>query len=47
MGLTVSDAVRMLLTRTAKEGALPFPMVGDPVAHDAWFGARSSPEHLP
>ena len=23
MGLTVSDAVRILLTRTAKEGALP------------------------
>ncbi len=28
MGLTVSDAVRMLLTRIAREGALPFePLV--------------------
>lgn len=28
MGLTVSDAVRLLLTRVAKEGALPFaPLV--------------------
>ena len=28
MGLTVSDAVRMLLTRVAREGALPFePLV--------------------
>jgi DNA-damage-inducible protein J len=25
MGLTVSDAVRIPLTRTANEGALPFP----------------------
>lgn len=24
LGMTVSDAVRILLTRTAKEGALPF-----------------------
>ena len=40
MGLTVSDAVRILLTRIAKEGALPFDFVTDPVAHDAWFRAK-------
>jgi DNA-damage-inducible protein J len=27
MGLTVSDAVRILLTRTANEGALPLELV--------------------
>jgi DNA-damage-inducible protein J len=26
IGMTVSDAVRNLLTRTANEGALPFPV---------------------
>jgi DNA-damage-inducible protein J len=40
MGLTVSDAVRILLTRTAQEGALPFPLAADSAAHDAWFRAR-------
>jgi DNA-damage-inducible protein J len=40
MGLTVSDAVRILLTRIAKEGALPFPLAIDPAAHDAWFRAN-------
>ncbi len=37
MGLTVSDAVRILLTRVAKEGALPFDFTVDAAAHDAWF----------
>ncbi|WP_159953327.1 type II toxin-antitoxin system RelB/DinJ family antitoxin [Rhizobium sp. 18065] len=37
MGLTVSDAVRILLTRTANEGALPLELLADPEAHDAWF----------
>jgi DNA-damage-inducible protein J len=37
MGLTVSDAVRILLTRIANDGALPFPLATDPAAHDAWF----------
>jgi DNA-damage-inducible protein J len=37
LGLTVSDAVRILLTRTANEGALPFALAVDPAAHDAWF----------
>jgi DNA-damage-inducible protein J len=40
MGLTVSDAVRILLTRIANEGALPFPLATDPAAHDAWFRAK-------
>ncbi|AMJ58986.1 type II toxin-antitoxin system RelB/DinJ family antitoxin [Bosea sp. PAMC 26642] len=39
VGLTVSDAVRILLTRTANEGALPFELV-DPAERDAWFRAK-------
>jgi DNA-damage-inducible protein J len=37
MGMTVSDAVRILLTRTAREGALPLELVVDEAAYDAWF----------
>ncbi|MGH7093479.1 MAG: type II toxin-antitoxin system RelB/DinJ family antitoxin [Stellaceae bacterium] len=40
MGLTVSDAVRLLLTRVANDGTLPFPLVADSAAHDAWFRAK-------
>jgi len=40
MGLTVSDAVRILLTRTANEGALPLELVMNSAAHDAWFRAK-------
>ncbi|SDS62545.1 DNA-damage-inducible protein J [Pseudomonas cedrina] len=40
LGLTVSDAVRILLTRVANEGALPFGFTADPVAYDAWFRAK-------
>ena len=39
-GLTVSDAVRILLTRVANEGALPPGLVTDPAANDAWFRAQ-------
>lgn len=39
-GLTVSDAVRILLTRVAKEGGLPAGLATDPEAHDAWFRAK-------
>lgn len=42
-GLTVSDAVRILLTRTANEGALPMDItarVAEPPGYDAWFRAR-------
>ena len=40
MGLTVSDAVRLLLTRTAREGALPFALTAESPAYDAWFRAK-------
>jgi DNA-damage-inducible protein J len=40
MGLTVSDAVRILLTRTAHEGALPFELTANREAYDAWFRAK-------
>ena len=40
MGLTVSDAVRMLLTRTAREGRLPFELAADRQSYDAWFRAK-------
>ena len=40
MGLTVSDAVRILLTRVANEGTLPFNFAVDPAAHDTWFRAK-------
>jgi len=40
MGLTVSDVVRILLTRTANEGALPLELISNSEAHDAWFRAK-------
>ena len=40
MGMTVSDVVRILLTRVANEGALPAGLTTDPAAHDAWFRAK-------
>lgn len=40
MGLTVSDAVRILLTRVATDGAFPFALAADPAAHDAWFRSK-------
>ena len=40
MGLTVSDAVRIMLTRTANEGALPFDLGNNAAAHDRWFRAK-------
>ena len=40
MGMTVSDAVRILLTRIAKEGALPAGFTVDPATHDAWFQSK-------
>lgn len=36
----VSDAVRSLLTRTAREGSLPLELVGSTEVHDAWFRAK-------
>ena len=40
LGITVSDAVRILLTRTANEGALPFALTMSATGHDAWFRAK-------
>ena len=40
VGLTVSDAVRILLTRIIKEGGLPAGLTADPEAHDKWFRAK-------
>jgi DNA-damage-inducible protein J len=39
-GLTVSDAVRILLTRIAREGALPAGLTCNEAAYDAWFRAK-------
>lgn len=39
-GLTISDAVRIVLTRVAKEGALPAGLMADPEVYDAWFRAK-------
>jgi DNA-damage-inducible protein J len=40
VGLTLSDAVRILLTRIAREGGLPAGLTADPDAYDAWFRAK-------
>ena len=40
VGLTVSDAVRILLTRVTEEGGLPAGLTADPEAHDAWFRTK-------
>lgn len=40
VGLTVSDAVRILLTRVVREGGLPVGLTADTEAHDAWFRAK-------
>ena len=40
LGLSVSDALRILLTRTAHEGALPFELTAGGPVYDAWFRAK-------
>ncbi|EAV41398.1 hypothetical protein SIAM614_01369 [Stappia aggregata IAM 12614] len=40
VGLTLSDAVRILLTRVATEGGLPAGLTADSDAYDAWFRAK-------
>ncbi len=40
VGLTLSDAVRILLTRVAAEGGMPVGLTADPDAYDAWFRAK-------
>lgn len=40
VGLTLSDAVRILLTRIAAEGGLPAGLAIDSDTYDAWFRAK-------
>lgn len=40
VGLTLSDAVRILLTRVATEGGLPAGLTANPDAYDAWFRTK-------
>lgn len=40
LGLTVSDAVRILLTRTARDGVAPMELLVEQRDYDAWFRAR-------
>ncbi|MEQ8291047.1 MAG: type II toxin-antitoxin system RelB/DinJ family antitoxin [Roseovarius sp.] len=40
VGLTLSDAVRILLTRVAAEGGLPAGLTADPDSYDAWFRGK-------
>ena len=40
VGLTLSDAVRILLTRIAAEGGLPAGLTADPTAYDEWFRTK-------
>lgn len=40
LGLTVSVAVRILLTRIANEGRLPLELTAKPEEYDAWFRAK-------
>ena len=39
-GLTISDAVRILLTRVVREGGLPAGLGAHPDAYDQWFRAK-------
>ena len=40
VGLTLSDAVRIFLTRVAAEGGLHAGLTADPDAYDAWFRSK-------
>jgi DNA-damage-inducible protein J len=40
VGLTLSDAVRILLTRVAAEGGMPAGLTANPDAYDAWFKSK-------
>lgn len=39
-GMTISEAVRILLTRTANEGVLPLEVVSNEEDYDTWFRAK-------
>ncbi|SFM89619.1 DNA-damage-inducible protein J [Variovorax sp. OV329] len=40
VGLSVSEAIRIFLTRVTKEGGLPAGLAVDTEAHDRWFHAK-------
>ena len=40
VGLALSDAVRIMLTRVAAEGGLPAGLTANPDAYDAWYRAK-------
>ena len=40
VGLTLSDAVRILLTRVVDEGGVPAGLATDAEAYDKWFRAK-------
>lgn len=40
VGMSVSDAVRLLLKKVVDEGGLPIGLVGTSEAQDAWFRAK-------
>lgn len=39
-GLTLSEAIRILLTRIVAEGGLPVALTTNPETYDAWFRAK-------
>lgn len=39
-GMTISDAVRILLARVARDGGLPPGLACDEASYDAWFRAK-------
>ena len=40
MVLSVSDAMRIVLTRTATEGRVPVEIIADQASYDAWFKSK-------
>ena len=40
VGLTLSDAVRILLARIVSERGLPAGLASDPAVYDAWFRSK-------
>lgn len=40
MGLSLSDAVRLLLARTARQGIAPLELVIEQEEYDTWFSDR-------
>lgn len=40
VGLTLSEAVRILLARIVRERGLPAGLASDPAAYDAWFRGK-------